>query len=279
MFRRPAGKTKTKKPTFTLTVYKKARKVGVESVRISQGEENRYLSTDAKIRDRGRRYGFRTHAVLDKAGALVTYDRWIDIKGATLRRRVFAFKKAWKLVDFGQPGRKRELTELGVKHLDLVLDGRSPSLVALAVDRFKSSGGKALAWADAERGKTGQLTIQAVPSVNEAGEKFTRFAITGTLGAKAVTMSVVHDAAGLVVAVDGLDGYRGRAKGVKVGKLTPASDAPVAPPADSAGKEGDAPKDAGKDSVSKDSAAKPAPKKADAAPAKDSGAPKDSPKK
>ncbi|HAN30807.1 MAG TPA: hypothetical protein DCQ06_04350 [Myxococcales bacterium] len=225
---------KTQKPSFVLQIAKKKRRLGVETVRISEGEANRYLSTASKIKDKGRKFGFRTHAVLDDKGNLVTYDRWIDIKGATLRRRVFAFKGDWKLVDFGQPGRKRQLTELKIKKLDVVLDPRSPSLIALAVDRFKSKAPIDLVWVDAERAQSGTLTLKSVPSANEAGDKFTRYHLTGTIAKREVKLTVTHDSAGKVVAVDGLDGYRGSAKGVKVGTLTPtkADDAPVTPPAE-----------------------------------------------
>ncbi len=269
---------KVVKPALTLKVYKGKRAVGTELLRVKSGEENRYVSTRAKLRIKGRRYVFRTHTVLDEKGAMVTFDRWIDVKGATLRRRVFAFKGAWKHVVFPQPGQKRQPpTDLEHKGKLAVLDPRSPILVSLAADRLV--GGAPVKWVDANSAKTGTLALTAEQLVDPAGKRFVRLHLKGDRAGKPVALSVLRDAEGKTLEVTGLDGFSGRTKGFSSANLTAAPggetpgvpkdpDAPIAPPkgpGDNA-KPADAPaKPASDDAKAKPGSAKPEAKAAEKA--------------
>lgn len=231
------SKPEDTKPHLTLHVYKGKQKLGKESVRFQRGESNSYLSTTARLKERGRTYGFRTHMVFDAKNKLLTYDRWIDVRGASPRRRVYAFKGAWKMVIFGGPTRKRTLTDLGIKQPPAVLEPRSPALVAQLVSRLSGEPSASVPWVHAEKGQAGTLRLSVVPSTAADGSKYTQLILQGTLKSKPIELKVIQDAKGKVVEVHGLDGYSGRTRAKPIGPLTAApaaqdGDAPVAPPAD-----------------------------------------------
>ena len=232
------------KPVLTLKVRRGKKVIGTEELRIKRGQKDeetkdtkRYFSTKSRLND-GRRFGFRTHTVLNGKGKLLTYDRWIDVKGATLRRRVFAFKGAWKLVVFAQRGRKNDLTDLKHKGPLLVLDPRSPILVSMAVDRLV--GKTELDFVDANTGKMGRLRMTAEHLVDTKGRRYIRYHLKGFLGAKrkAVALSVLRDDRGHTVQIVGLNGYSAGNMGLK---LSARDDAPLPPPKTGAAVEGPAP--------------------------------------
>lgn len=263
----PAEARRSKlKPVLTLKVRKGKRVIGTEELRIKTGKKDeetkqikRYFSTKSRLKDGGRRFGFRTHTIIDGKGKMLTYDRWIDVKGATLRRRVFAFKGAWKLVVFAQQGRKNALTELNHKGPLLVLDPRSPTLVSLAVDRLV--GKQEMAFVNADSAEMGKLSMTAEHLADANGARYIRYHLKGTVGAKQrpVALSVLRDDAGHTLQVVGLAGYSGGNQAFKPGALIPAAakgaqkvpvneDAPLPPPGDqpaaskAAGSKGPGPK-------------------------------------
>ncbi|MCO4761025.1 MAG: hypothetical protein KC502_05940 [Myxococcales bacterium] len=257
------SRKKKEKPALTLKVRKGKKIIGTARLRVKSGEANQYFSTKSRLNDSGRRFTFRTHTVLDAKGNLVTYDRWIDVKGATLRRRVFSFKGAWKLVVFpAERGQKKQLTELKVKAPLVVLDPRSPILISLAVDRM--AGKEGVAYVNAQTGETGALAITATHLTDANGKRFIRY----RLKSSEFTLSVLRDDTGRTIAVAGLGRYGGGTTAFKPGALQPApagnggSDAaPIAPP--SAG-QAKAPGTGADNAAAKKApaaAAKPAPKK------------------
>ena len=265
-----ARKKKTP-PKLALKVLKGKKVIGKEALRIKTGKKDEagvtkfYLSTKSRLKDSGRTFGFRTHTVLDQKGRLLTYDRWIDVKGATLRRRIFAFKGDWKMVVFAQSrGRKNELTELKIKGPLLVLDPRSPALVSMAVDRMTGKG--EMHFVNANTGKTGKVTLSAEYLVDANGKRYTRHHLKGD----GVAVSALRDDKGNTLQVKGLGKYAGSVATFKPGALQPATpaagaaapvdqDAPIAPPG--TGKPAAKPSSAADPKPVKPAAEKPAPVK------------------
>ena len=104
----PAMARKKKRPPDLQLVVKEGKKtLGTEVLRSKRSETKIYYSTKTRMRHRGRSFTHRTHTILDPKLNFVTYDRWLDVKGATLRIRVFRFKDQFKKVEFSQDPRKK----------------------------------------------------------------------------------------------------------------------------------------------------------------------------
>ncbi len=244
-----ARKSKSKAtPKLSLKVSKGKKTIGTEVLRVRVGETDEdgvkkfYFSTKSRLNDSGRSLGFRTHTVLNAKGKLITYDRWIDVKGATLRRRVFPFKGVWKHVTFAQQGRKNELIDLKITGPIIILDPRSPILVSMAVDRLIGKG--ETQFVNVETGKTGKLTMTAEHLVDGGGKRYIRYHLKGGK----IAVSALRDDAGRTLQVVGLERYSGSNATLKPGALQPAAaptavaapdaaatpvdkDAPIPPPA------------------------------------------------
>ena len=164
------GARKRRPPNLQLVVKAKKRKLGLENLRTKRGETNIYHSTSTKMRHKGRSFKHRTHTKLDLKGNLVTYDRWLDVKGATLRIRVFRFKDKFKRVEFAQePGAKNKVDKIEIQAPVVVLDQRSPTLLALAIERFKEH--EELNWVRADNLETGTMKMTVEQLVDSAGTK------------------------------------------------------------------------------------------------------------
>jgi hypothetical protein len=219
-----------KPPPPSIEVRHGKKRIGTEVVRSKAGEANRYHSTRAPLRDGGRSFTQRGHVVLDTQNRLVTYDRWIDVKGATIRMRVFAFEGQWKQVLFGQPGEKNKVTDLGIKGAPVVFDERSPMINGLAPVLATKRERVPCIRVDANRAGDCAITRQAL--VDAAGAAFVR---TTFVDGK-FTVEVIRSADGLTMSVKGPGEYGGLVKGFDPSRLKPAASAEIVdadPPAES----------------------------------------------
>lgn len=223
-------------PNLQLIVKEGKNKLGTEVLRTKRGETKTYHSTKTPMRHRKRSFTHRTHTILNAKGALETYDRWLDVKGATLRIRVFRFKDKFKKVEFSQePGKKNKVKDIDVKAPLVVLDERSPTLLDLAIERFQ--GHKELNWVRADNLQTGTMTLQIERLVDAAGKRWSRYLLEG----KNLKASVLRDPDGKAVEIITGWGFSAVAKGKRgVPKLTAApataeaSDAAATPTTNSA---------------------------------------------
>ncbi len=217
------AKTKVKPPS--IEVRKGKAKIGSEVVRSREGEANAYHSTSANLRDAGRSFTQRAHLMLDDKGALVTYDRWIDVKGATIRIRAFNFEGTWKLVLFGQPGEKNKVTDFTIKGSPVVFDERSPMINGLAA---VLAGKRAtVPYIRVDDTTAGEAKVEREALVDAAGKRYVRTRFV----APKFTVTIVRDAAGKTVATTGPGAYNGSTGEVDPAKLSPAGDdAEVAAP-------------------------------------------------
>lgn len=215
----PADKAKPP----TIDVRRGKAKIGSESLRSKTGEANGYHSTSARLADGGRTFTQRAHLVLDTTGALQTYDRWIDVKGATLRIRIFQHEGKWKHVLFGQPGEKNQVTDLDAQGTPVIFDERSPTINGLAA--LLAAKRDKVWYIRADEPSSAEATITREALSDAAGKAFARTTFT----AKKFNIAVVRDAEGRVVHVAGPGEYSGSIAGFDPKKLT-ASVAPA--PAD-----------------------------------------------
>ncbi len=206
---------------ITIDVRKGKGKIGSESLRSKTGEANGYHSTSARLSDGGRTFTQRAHLVLDAKGVLQTYDRWIDVKGATLRIRVFQHEGKWKHVLFGQPGEKNQVTDLDAQGNPVVFDERSPTINGLAA--LLAAKREKVWFIRADEPSSAEATITREALTDAAGKAFARTTFT----AKKFTIAVVRDADGRVVHVAGPGEFGGSLAGFDPKKLT-VSAAPAA---------------------------------------------------
>ena len=109
----------------------------------------------------------------------------------------------------------------------MVLDERSPTLLALAIERF--SGHSQLNWVRADSLKTGTMNVTVERLMDGAGNKWSRYLLQGDN----LKASVLRDSDGKTVHIDTGWGFTGIAKGRKVPKdlkpdaATPAEAAPA----------------------------------------------------
>jgi hypothetical protein len=202
-------------PTLQLVIKKGSTTLGTEVLRTktTKGEAKTYHSTKTKMRQNGRRFVHRTHTVFDPKGNLVTYDRWLDVKGATLRIRVFRFKDTFKKVEFAQnPKKKNKIATIKAGAPLVVLDERSPTLLDLAITRFATQ--TTLNWVRADDLSTGTMTLAIERLVDGAGAKWSRYRLSG----KGLKATVLRGPKGKAVHIDTGWGFTGTAKGAKVPK-------------------------------------------------------------
>ncbi len=233
--------TDKKAPPPSIEVRLGKKRIGVEVIRSKSGDANRYHSTSVDLRDNGRSFKQRSHVVLDANNRLVTYDRWIDVKGATIRIRVFSIEGVWKQVLFGQPGEKNKVTELGIKGAPVVFDERSPMINGLAPVLATKRASVPCIRVDA--GRAAECKIKREALVDGAGAAFVRT----TFGDEKFSVEVIRNATGLTVWTKGPGEYFGAAPGFSAANLHPAedkavvdveppveaeSDAPLPPPSD-----------------------------------------------
>jgi len=253
-----ARRRRRPKPNLEIVVREGKAKVGTEVLRVKAGETKSYFSAKTKMRHKRRSFTHRTHTILDEKGQLVTYDRWLDVKGATLRVRLFDFKGTWKKVEFAQnPKQKNKVATLKVKRPLVVLDQRSPTLLDMAIARFK--GRTELNWVRADDLTSGTMKLEIERLVDGAGDKYTRYRLSG----EGLDATVLRGPDRKAIFINTGWGFTGTAKGRSVPKdLKPAPDAGLEapePPADGAPKADKEPADPAK------KAAAPAKKPADPA--------------
>jgi len=225
----PALAKKRPPPDLIVTVRDGKARLGSEVLRSKRGETKTYFSTKTKMRHKGRSFTHRTHTILDAKGKLVTYDRWLDVKGATLRIRLFAFKDKWKRVEFAQnPKAKNKVTAVAIKRPVVVLDQRSPTLLDLAVERFRTN--EELNWVRADNLQTGTMKLTIERLVDAAGKKYARYKLTGTN----LNASVLRGPNGKALKIDTGWGFTGTARGKIPKDLRPAPDAGAEAPAEPA---------------------------------------------
>lgn len=242
-----ARKKKKKPPELVMVVKEKKKTLGTETLRTKRGETKVYHSTKTKMRHNGRSFTHRTHTILDPKQNLITYDRWLDVKGATLRIRVFRFKDTFKRVEFSQdPRKKNKVDTIKIAAPVVVLDERSPTLLDLAIERFQTH--KTLNWVRADNLKTGTMKLEIERLIDGKGAKWSRYHLAGDN----LKASVLRGPDGKAVFIDTGWGFTGSAKGKKAPtdlKPDAAATAPVtteAPekPEKPAPSEGDVPKKA-----------------------------------
>ena len=236
----PALARKKRKPPALQLVVKEGKKaLGTEVLRTRVTDTKLYFSTKTKMRQNGRSFVHRTHTILDPKHNFVTYDRWLDVKGATLRIRVFRFKDSFKKVEFSQdPKKKNKVDEIKIKAPVVVLDERSPTLLDLAIERFASH--PELNWVRADSLQTGTMKLQVERLVDGKGGKWSRYLLTG----KNLKAQVLRGPDGKAVHVDTGWGFSGTAKGKKVPrdlKPDPDAAAEAAQPTPEAAKDGKTP--------------------------------------
>ena len=199
---------------LTIDVRKGKTKIGTELLRSKAGEANGYHSTSARLSDGGRTFTQRAHLVLDAKGALQTYDRWIDVKGATLRIRVFQHEGKWKHVLFGQPGEKNAVTDLDAQGNPVIFDERSPTINGLAA--LLAAKREKVWFIRADEPSSAEATITREALADAAGKAFARTTFT----AKKFTIAVIRDAEGRVVHVAGPGEFSGSLAGFDPKKLS-----------------------------------------------------------
>ncbi len=227
----PAKAAATKAPVakatlVTLEVLRAGKRIGTESLRTKVGAANTYHSTQAKLTDDGRAFTQRAHLILSALGALQTYDRWIDVKGATLRLRVFEAEGKWRQVVFGQPGEKNDVKEFTLASAPVIFDERSPIINGLAV---LLAGDRAVVpYVRADDPSAGEATVAREGLADAAGKRFVRT----TFAAKKWSIAVIADASGAILHVQGPGPLGGKVAGFDAKKLTAVAEPPPMAPAE-----------------------------------------------
>ncbi len=212
----------------TLEVLRAGKRIGSESLRTKVGAANTYHSTQAKLTDGGRAFTQRAHLILSAQGGMQTYDRWIDVKGATLRLRVFEAEGKWRQVIFGQPGEKNEVKEFALASPPVIFDERSPIINGLAL---LLAGKRAMVpYVRADEPSAGEATVSRESLADAAGKRFVRT----TFAAKKWSIAVIADAAGTILNVQGPGPLGGKVAGFDAKKLMAVAEPPpeetAAPP-------------------------------------------------
>lgn len=222
------------KPTLELQVFLGDKAVGSEVLRRTPGKDVSYWSTEASLQDKvakvWRAFKQRTHLQLDARGELVEYDRWIDVTGATTQDKLFQFQGKWRISHqepVNEQGKKPKpvVKELPVAPPFVVLDERVPALVVLAAERVAAQA--SCNYVRVDTGTSGQLAVTREALVNKAGARFERVRLRGDK----LELEVLRDAAGKVVSVKGVDGWRAVAKDQPVPRdlqVVALADAPTA---------------------------------------------------
>lgn len=223
-----------KAQTLELVVFLHDKPVGTEVMRTTQGQEGVYYSTEATLQDKVRKvwrsFKQRAHLQMTLKGEVTSYDRWIDVTGATSQTKLFQFEGKWRVAvteaAFEGKKPKPKVTEVQAQRPLVVLDERLPSLVAVAVERM--AGRSEFDYVRMDNATAGHVTMTSEALVDKAGRKFHRIRLKGP----SLDVSVLRDSAGKPLAIQGVDGWRAVVKDAKVPKdLTPEAAPPADPPA------------------------------------------------
>lgn len=215
-----SGWAKSSKPKPpSIEVRKGKAKIGSEVVRSRTGEANTYHSTSAKLRDAGRSFTQRAHLMLDAKGEVVTYDRWIDVKGATIRIRAFNYEGTWKLVLFGQPGEKNKVTDFKIKGAPVIFDERSPMVNGLAA--VLAGKRASVPYIRIDDTTAGEAKVERQALVDASGTRYVRTRFV----APKFEVEVIRDGEGKTVWTTGPGGYAGKSGALDPSRLQPAGDA------------------------------------------------------
>ena len=206
------------KPSLELQVFLHDKLVGSETLRSTKCADALCYSTVAQLQDKvnkvWRSFKQRSHLQLTPQGEVSQFDRWIDVTGATQSTKLFNFNGQWRIAvtEAAFEGKKAKPKVSDVKATQplVVLDERLPALVAVAAERM---GDKAsFDYVRVDNATYGKLTRTREALVTGKGHKYSR----DRLKADKFEVWVLRDAGGKVVAVQGLDGWRGVAKDAKV---------------------------------------------------------------
>ncbi len=222
------------KPRLELQVFLNDKAVGTETLRSAKGAEANYFSTEAQLQDKVAKSwkGFkqRTHLQLTPTGEVQSFDRWIDVTGATQSTKLFNFNGQWRIAvteaAFEGKKPKPKVTDVKASQPLVVLDERLPALVVVAQERMADKDSFSFVRVDNATYGTLHRTVEAL-----VDSKGVRYAKTWLKGDK-VAVWVLRDANGKVMQVQGLDGWRGVAKDSKppVGLKPAPEDKPVDAP-------------------------------------------------
>ncbi|MBM4342292.1 MAG: hypothetical protein FJ100_02820 [Deltaproteobacteria bacterium] len=215
------------KPRLELQVFLLDKAVGTEILRGAKGAEANYFSTEANLQDKvakvWRGFKQRTHLQLTPAGEVQSFDRWIDVTGATQGTKLFQFNGQWRIAvteaAFEGKKPKPKVTDVKATQPLVVLDERLPALVVVAQERMAET--ESFSYVRVDNATFGTLRRTVEPLVDGKGARFVRTWLKGDK----VAVWVLRDANGKVVQVQGLDGWRGVAKEAKPPQgLKPADD-------------------------------------------------------
>lgn len=208
----------TLKPRFELQVLLNNKPAGTEILRSAKGAEANYYSSEAKLKDKvnkvWREFKQRSHVQLTTAGEVSSYDRWIDVSGATQGTKLFNLEGKWRIAvtepAFEGKKPKPKITDVKAAQPLVVLDERLPSLVFVAAERMEKE--TACDFVRIDNGTFGKLAISTERLADAKGAKFVRQRLKGDK----VDVWVLKDAADKVVAIQGLDGWSALAVGAKL---------------------------------------------------------------
>ncbi len=215
------------KPRLELQVFLNDKPVGTESLRSAKGAEANYFSTEAQLQDKvakvWRGFKQRTHLQLTPGGEVQSFDRWIDVTGATQGTKLFNFNGQWRIavteaaVEGKKP--KPKVTDVKASQPLVVLDERLPALVVVATERMADK--DSFSYVRVDNATYGTLARTQEHLVDGKGARFVKTWLKGDK----VAVWVLRDSNGKVVQVHGLDGWRGVAKDTKPpAGLKPAPD-------------------------------------------------------
>lgn len=230
----------TVKATLILQVFLNDKAVGTETLRTKTGTEGHYWSTEAQLQDKvnkvWRAFKQRAHLQLTPAGEVQSFDRWIDVTGATQSTKLFNFNGQWRIAvteaAFEGKKAKPKVTDVKASQPLVMLDERLPSLVFVAAERMADK--DTFAYVRVDNATFGTLTRSREALVDAKGAHYVKEWLKGDK----VAVWLLRDSGGKVVQVQGLDGWRAVTKDAK-----PPLGLKAAPPDKTGDKPSDKPSD------------------------------------
>lgn len=204
-----------------LEVFQDGKPVGTEMVRTTKLSNTTIYSTEARVQTKDKKNvtkAFRQRGVVEvlPSGELNSYDRWIDYGGATQQLKLFKFKGEWRisLMEQASGGHKPKpkITELSGKTIQVVLDARLPSYVAVAVERIGDA--QTVDYVRVDDGTTGRLTVTRESLTDGQGGQYTRTKLDND----SLHLHVLKDGKGRLLAIQGIDTWHAVVKDAKVPK-------------------------------------------------------------
>jgi hypothetical protein len=216
-----------------LQVFLGDKPVGGEMLRSTKGGEAHFHAGEGQLQDKiGKKawkaFKQRWALQLGLDGAVTQYDRWIDVTGATQQVKLFNYQGQWKIsvVDAAFEGKKPKpkVSDIAGGQPLVVLDERAPALVAVAVELAGAA--KECHFVRVDNATSGKANLVHEALVDAKGSKFKRTRLQG----QGLDVAVLRDAAGKIVQIQGIDGWRAQAKDVKLptGLVADAGAAPEA---------------------------------------------------